>query len=136
MAITLTVRDETTSGQVYHELPLEFPSERITVRELIRERVYQEVQDFNRHQAERVFRGLIQPTDTERILNGNRTEYHLKNHRSIDWKSQFESATEAFTRGGFLLLIDEKQAEALDQEFVIGRGTQISFVKLTLLAGG
>ena len=48
MSVTLTVRDETTSGDVYHELPLEFPTERITVRELIRERVYQEVQDFNR----------------------------------------------------------------------------------------
>ena len=48
MSVTLTVRDETTAGEIYHERPLEFPSERITVRELIRERVYQEVQDFNR----------------------------------------------------------------------------------------
>ena len=45
MPVTLTVRDETTSGAIYAERPLEFPSERITIRDLIRERVYQEVQD-------------------------------------------------------------------------------------------
>ncbi len=136
MPVTLKVRDETASGDVCYELPLEFPSERITVRELIRERVYQEVQDFNRKQDEQVFRGLVQPTDTERVLNGKRTEYRLKKHREIQWRLQFEKAIDAFGRNGFLVLIDDKQADSLDQEFVIGHGTQISFVKLTLLVGG
>lgn len=136
MSITLTVRDETVAGDLCHELPLEFPSERITVRDLIRERVYQEVQDFNRKRDEQVFRGLVQPTDTERVLNGKRTEYRLVKHREIEWKPQFEKALEAFQRNGFLVLIDDKQAEDLDQEFVIGRGTRVSFVKLTLLVGG
>lgn len=136
MPVTLTVRDETTSGDVYHEMPLEFPTERITVRELIRERVYQEVQDFNRKHDEQVFRGLVQPTDAERVLNGRRTEYHMKTHRDIEWKAQFEKAIEAFERNGYFILIDDKQAESLDQEFVIGRGTLVSFVKLTPLVGG
>ena len=78
MAVTLMIRDETSSGDVYHERPLEFPTERITVRELIRERVYQEVQDFNLKSDEQVFRGLVQPTDAERVLNGKPTEYRLK----------------------------------------------------------
>jgi len=136
MSVTLTVRDETSSGDVYHERPLEFPTERITVRELIRERVYQEVQDFNHRRDEQVFRGLVQPTDAERVLNGKPTEYRLKAHRAIDWKSQFEKALEAFERNGYFILIDDKQAESLDQELVIGRGTLVSFVKLTLLVGG
>jgi hypothetical protein len=130
------VRDETAAGHVFHELPLEFPMERVSVRGLIRERVYQEVQDYNQQQNESVFRGLVQPTDAERILNGNRTEYRLPKHRQIDWKPQFENAVEAFGKNGFLVLIDDKQAESLDQEFVIGHGTQVSFVKLTLLVGG
>lgn len=136
MSVTLMVHDETAAGQVYHEIPLQFPSERVTVRELIRERVYQEVQDFNRNRDQRVFRGLVQPTDAERVLNGNRTEYHLKKHRRIEWKPQFEKAVEAFNRNGFLVLIDDQQAESLDQEVVIGHGTEVSFVKLTLLVGG
>lgn len=136
MSVTLTIRDETAAGDVYHELPLEFPSERITVRELIRERVYQEVHDFNREQKDRVFQGLVQPTDAERVLNGNRMEYRLKQHRQIEWHVQFEKALEAFNSNGFLLLIDDQQAESLDQEFTIGHGTQVSFVRLTLLIGG
>ncbi len=136
MSVMLTIRDETASGEVYHELPLEFPSERLTVRELIRERVYQEVQDFNRKQGEQVFRGLVQPTDTERVLNGKRIEYRLKAHRPIEWKPQLEKALEAFDRNGFLVLIDDHQAESLDQEFVVGHGTQVSFVRLTMLVGG
>ncbi len=136
MPAKLTIRDETTTGDIYHEMPLEFPSERITVRDLIRERVYQEVQDFNRRRGECVFRGLVQPTDTECILNGKRTEYRLKEHRAIAWKPQFEKAVEAFESNGFFILIDENQAENLDEEFEIGRGTQVSFVRLTPLIGG
>lgn len=136
MSVTLTIRDETTSGNVYHELPLEFPSERITVRGLIRERVYQEVQDFNRRQNDLVFRGLVQPTDTERVLNGHSQEFRLKKRRDIEWKPQFEKALEAFDKNGFFILVGSQQAESLDQEFVVGHDTQISFVRLTMLVGG
>jgi hypothetical protein len=135
MPTTLTVLDETASGRVYQEVPLEFPSENITVRELIRQRVYREVQDFNRRQ-EQIFHGLVQPTDAARVLNGAVDEYHLKKHRRIDWKPQFEKALDAFNRAGFLVLIDDKQAASLDQEFVIGPGTRVSFVKLTIIIGG
>jgi hypothetical protein len=48
MPATLTIHDQTASGDTINSVPIEFPSERITVRELIRERVYQEVQDYNR----------------------------------------------------------------------------------------
>lgn len=136
MAVTLTIRDETAAGDVYHERPLEFPSERISVRELIRERVYQEVQDYNQKLGEKVFHGLVQPTDAERVLNGKRPEYRLKAHRQIDWKPQFEKAVEAFTRNGFFVLIDNKQSQNLDDEVLIGKGTQVSFVRLTPLVGG
>lgn len=135
MPVTITIRDETASGQICHEVPLELSSERMTVRELIRERVYQEVQDFNRRD-EQVFRGLVQPSETERVLNGVRPEYRLKNHRQIDWKIQYEKALEAFSHNGFFILIDDKQAEDLDSEFDVSSKTQINFVKLTLLVGG
>lgn len=136
MAVTFTVRDETTSGEVYHERPLEFPTERITVRELIRERVYQEVQDFNLKQGEQIFRGLVQPTDAELRLNGKPTEYRMGTRRLVEWKPQFEKAIHAFDRNAFFILVDDKQAESLDQELVIAQGTLVTFVKLTLLVGG
>lgn len=136
MAITLMIRDETASGDFVDQIPLEVRSERLTVRELIRERVYQEVQDFNRTQGQRSFRGLVQPSDAERILNGNRAEYQLKEWREINWKEQFDRAVEAFEQNGFFVIINDRQAETLDQEFTVNSQTEISFLKLTMLVGG
>jgi hypothetical protein len=130
------VKDESPAGQSLHEMALEFLSERITVRELLRERVYHEVREFNRHEDKTVFTGLVQPGDTEQFLNGQRPEYRLKAHRIIDWEAQFSYAQEAFAKNGFFILIDDKQAESLDQEFVIGPMTNVIFVKLVPLVGG
>ena len=132
MPTTLTVRDESTSGQNIGQTVIEFLTERVTVRELIRSRVYQEVQDHNRKDQRHVFQGLVQPTDTEQELNG----YRLRQPRQIDWKQQFEAALQAFERNGFLILVNERQAESLDEEIVIAPGTQVTFLKLVPLVGG
>ncbi len=136
MSVTVTIRDETAAGAVVHEIPLEIPGERITVRDLIRERVYQEVQDFNRRGHDAVFRGLVQPADSERVLEQGRTEYRMNRHRTIEWKPQYEKALEAFSRKGFLILVDDRQAAGLDEAFTVTPATQISFVRLTMLVGG
>ncbi len=69
MANRLNIRDTNTLGDDGPILVLDFLTEKITVRELIRSRVYQEVKDFNTQQPE-VFTGLVQPTETEQTLNG------------------------------------------------------------------
>ncbi len=89
MAATLTVRDETPAGGVSNEWSLEFLSDTITVRDLIRERVYQEVQDHNlRQQASVPYRGLVQPEGYEQALNGPKSGGKT---RPIDWKKQYEA---------------------------------------------
>jgi hypothetical protein len=131
MPATLTVRDESTSGKTLNEFVLDLLTERITVRELIRSRVYQEVQDYNRRLPER-FRGLVQPTDAEETLNG----FKLKKPRQIDWKAQFDKALEAFEANRVVILVNERQAESLDEEIVVGPETSVSFLRLTMLVGG
>lgn len=128
------IRDETATGQTVHSFPLEFESESITVRELIRERVYQEVSEYNfrSRREDGVFRGLVQPTDTERALNG----FKVPKGRDIDWEKQFAQAIDAFGRNGFFIIVDDRQAEALEETIVIRPSTQVSFVKLTPLVGG
>ncbi|MCA9262032.1 MAG: hypothetical protein KDA61_22595 [Planctomycetales bacterium] len=136
MPVTLTVCDETAAGKAFNERPLELPNERVTVRDLIRERVYQEVQDFNRQSNAHVFRGLVQPSETECTLNGSKPEFHFKQRREIDWKEQFERALKAFENNAFLLLVDDRQAESLEESFAVCTGTKVAFVKLTPLVGG
>jgi len=131
MSATLTIHDETTSGQKTNTFTLACLTERMTVRELIRARIYQEVQDYNQKEPE-YFRGLVEPTNAERVLNG----YKLRKKRKLDWQEQFDRALEAFTRNGFFVLVGDKQAESLDQEFSIKVDTEVSFVKLVPLVGG
>ena len=132
MPATLTIRDEELTGKTLNEFSLDFLTERITVRELIRSRVYQEVKDHNAQQNQLEFCGLVQPTDTERTLNG----FRMKTPRQIDWKEQFDKALEAFEQQQILILIDDHQAESLEEEIEIRTDTRVSFLRLTLLVGG
>lgn len=131
MTATLTIRDETINGQVLNEWSLDVLTEWITVRELIRSRVYQEVQDYNHSQPE-YFRGLVQPTDAEQSLNG----FKLRKRRTLDWKPQFEKAITAFEANQIIILINDRQVSSLDEKIEIKPGTLVSFLRLTLLVGG
>lgn len=132
MPTTLTIRDEEMTGKTVAEFSLEFLTEQITVRELIRSRVYQEVKDHNAKENLAEFNGLIQPTDAERTLNG----FRMKKPRQIDWKEQYEKAVEAFEKSQILILVNDRQAESLDDQIEVSPNTTISFLRLTLLVGG
>src|SRR3954464_11794436 len=131
MAATLTIHDETSSGQKTNTFTIDCLNERMTVRELIRARIYQEVQNYNQREPE-YFRGLVEPPEAERVLNG----YKLKAKRKINWEEQFKRAVEAFDRNGFFVLVGQRQAETLDQQFDVKVDTEVSFVKLVPLVGG
>jgi len=128
---TVTVYDETTSGGRMNELTLEFLDERITVRELIRSRVYQEVADYNARMPE-YFRGLVQPSDAERVLNG----YRVRERRRLDWEAQFAKAVAAFRGNGFMLLVDDRQVTELDEVVELRHDSEVTFLKLVPLVGG
>ncbi len=128
----LLIRDEELSGQASHEFSLSFLTERITIRELIRSRVYQEVQDHNQSLASRKTGWLVTPTDQEASLNGPKSNKRA----TVDWQVQFQTATKAFEDGRVIILINDLQAESLDQEFEIATTTAVTFLRLTLLVGG
>lgn len=133
MSYTVLIRDEPLGGEARDVLTLEFLTEEITIEELIQSRVHQEVRDYNARAAtEPVFRGLIQPADSEAVLNG----YRLREPRMIDWKPQAERAVEAFQENGFLVLVGDRQADSLAERVIVSPGTTVSFVKLTPLVGG
>ena len=129
MALTLAIVDETTSGARSSAGEICFEAETVTLRELIRRRVQQEVERFNRSEAP-VFRGLIEPGETERILNG------VRERRALDWERQYAKAIAAFEGNGFLVLVDDRQITELDEEIALTAQSRISFLKLVPLIGG
>jgi hypothetical protein len=110
---------------------MEILEERLTLRELIRRRIYQEVAEYHASNPE-VFRGLVRPTDAEVALNGHR----LRAPRRIDAERQVELATAAFARNGFIVLVDDRQVEELDDLVELRRDTEVTFLKLIALVGG
>ncbi len=131
MAISLTVHDETLFGVKNEALSLDFLNETITVQELIRERIYEEVRQYNAAQPN-YFQGLVQPTNAEATLNGIRPI----ERRKVDWEKQYAQAVEAFHRNGFFILVDDRQVSSLTETIRLTPTTQVSFVKLVPLVGG
>ena len=128
---TVTVVDETTAGARGEAWHLEIFDETLTLRELIRRRVFQEVAEHNAREGE-YFRGLVQPSDAEATLNG----YRLKSRRRVDPEKQAASALAAFGRNGFVVLVDDRQVEELDAQLRLTMNTQVTFLKLIPLVGG
>jgi hypothetical protein len=130
-ALTISVTDETAGGKILHSIQLEFPASLVTVAEIIEKRVFAEVNSANQ-QRKNNFYGLVQPDNTEITLNG----FHMKEFKTIDPEKQSLIAKGAFGKNGFFILIDDIQAESLEQTFFLHKDSTISFIKLTPLVGG
>jgi len=127
----ILIRDESMGGKTLHEFSLSFAKAEVTVSDIIRERVRYEVEAYNRKAQDKFF-GLVRPSDAEGTLNG----YTFKKPRKIDADKQIDIALKAFSSNGFIILIDELQAESLDQTIELTPDMNISFLKLTPLVGG
>ena len=131
MAVEVVIKDETTSGDVLGELALQLQAEQTSVREIIETRVRAEVRAYNASKVLGTFKGLVQPTDAERQLNGRR-----QRPRRVDADAQVAAALTAFERGHVLVLVDDLQRDELESELTLHAGSTVTFLKLAPLVGG
>jgi hypothetical protein len=128
---TVTFRDETVTGRRLEELAIADLPETMTVRELVRLRVREEVARHNARPSHH-FRGLVRPDDAEIELNG----YRLRSARRLDWERQAEIAERAFARNGYFVLVGDRQVGDLDEVVDLSADPELVFVKLVQLVGG
>jgi hypothetical protein len=128
---TLVIHDETAAGRPVSTMTLPDLPSTVTVRELVRLRVREEVARHNAAPA-RLFSGLVKPVDAEVAANG----YQLKTARRLDWERQADVAEEAFSRNGYFILVGDRQVEDLDEVVDLDADPHVAFVKLTPLVGG
>jgi hypothetical protein len=133
MLTKIKVQDETTFslGKPENVLNVFVNGETITVRELIRSRIFQEVETYNQ-QLPKSFHLFVQPNDAKRKLNG----YQMKKPRLIDSQAQYELALQAFENNGFLILAGDWQVGGLEDEIRLHPGTEVTFLKLAPIFGG
>lgn len=124
--------DESPMGEALEAFTLPDLPERVTVRELIRLRVREEVARYNARPVRR-FRGLVRPEGAEAELNSSE---EVSAWRRIDWEKQAEAAERAFTRNSFVLLVGGRQAEDLEEQVDLSADPEVTFIKLVPLVGG
>ena len=129
--VTVTFRDETATGKSLGSFDVPGVPDSVTVRELVRLRVREEVARHNAAPSEH-FAGLVRPDDAEASGHG----YRLRSTRRLDWEKQAEVACRAFERNGFFVLVADRQVEHLDEMVDLTAASDVAFVKLVPLVGG
>lgn len=129
----LTIQKETFAGKILDKIALEIHQESLTVAELIRLKVEQEVKQHNETllKENQGFQNA-----TEQRLNQSANYPPQIQRKLADPEKEAYRAWEAFQNNQVFLLIDKKQAESLEQEILLSKDTQISFMELMPLVGG
>src|SRR5512146_816042 len=99
--ISVTITDQSGAGRVA-SVTLDGVDSRITLRDLIRTRVREEVARYHANPATAVvFQGLVMPDGAVPAPGG----FRLPERRRVDWEQQADKALEAFRRNGFFVLV-------------------------------
>ena len=135
MPITVTIKDESGSGRVAGTLTLDGIGERVTLRDLVRTRVREEVARYNAQLGTTgggTFSGLVMPDGAVPAPQG----FLMPAPRRVDWERQADQAVEAFARNGFFVLVGGRQVTDLDEVLDLSPGADIRFIRLVQLVGG
>jgi len=141
----LTIQGKTLGSRrpLFADWSLPFPPEwsdegGLTLRDLIGRVVRSEVQAFRQRQADRqVFRAL-----TARQIAAGAEQGKIESGGSevepqaVDEEQAVAVACQAFEDGLFLVVIDGQDYRELDRMVHVQPDSRVTFVRLTLLAGG
>ena len=125
------VVDESGTTTPYTVCELKLVSSRVSIEEIIRAKVTQEVTRFNEGDQAK-FQGLVQPSKSESVLNDSKS----KNRKQISLNGQISKALDGFASNSFFVIIDDKQFTDLSEIVCLSSESTVSFVKLYPLAGG
>jgi hypothetical protein len=145
MAALLKIVDEhfgPTGTDRRPAVELRVVSERITPREIIQRRVEAEVETLNnRKLAQAAGQGRfpsflidMEATSPEAVLNAPLAAGRRLALARVEREAA--RAFQAFEKQRFIMLLDDKQIEGLDDEVTVGAESQIVFLYLMPLKGG
>ena len=129
-------------GEVYSVGEVRFHKPVITVRELIGVRVDLELEAHREREA--VVRNRTMSGISGRELQLNGAEKALRpslfmacrNGESLARDRMIEAAEQGFLRNRFFILLDDRQAEHLDDQLELDKTGNVTFLQLTPLQGG
>ena len=129
--ITVIIKDQSGAGKVAATITLERIDSHITLRDLIRTRVREEVARYNATLTD-IFQGLVMPDGAQPTPEG----FRMPARRRVDWEQQAGRAVDAFDRNGFFVLVAGRQVTGLDEVLELTADSDIRFIRLVQLVGG
>lgn len=109
----------------------------VTLRDLIGHVVRSEVEAFKTRQAERrLVKALTARQVDEGLAAGKVTAGGSDLDQKVDPDEAVATALEAFSDGLFLVVLDGDEVKALDAVVPLTADSKLTFVRLTMLAGG
>ena len=130
MSAVLRVTDESARGEKIHSLMLNLPQSQMNLRDLICQRVTQEVNKFNL-QRPVVFKCLVQPAAAEETAQG----FRLPVHKDQDPVVQCEKAIAAFEDKRFFVMVNGRDVTDLDAQITLNDESSVVFLKLMPVRG-
>ncbi|MEO1656001.1 MAG: hypothetical protein AAFU64_20845, partial [Bacteroidota bacterium] len=126
----ILIQEENFAGKILDQIHIQIDKERITVQELIRKKVENEVAHYEqRRDAQR--QDYFQATESQ--LNSKKSQQVFP---KTDPEKEVYKAWQAFQNNQFFLFVGDEQMETLEQEILLGADTTLRFMQLTPLVGG
>ena len=112
--------------------------EGITLRRLIEHIVRAEVAAFQQRQRERLELRVLSARDIDEGLEKGKITSGASEVgiQEVDADAAIGTALQAFEDGLFLVVVDEQQHRELDRQLFLQPDSRVTFIRLTLLAGG
>jgi hypothetical protein len=109
----------------------------ITLRDLIEHVVRSEVAAFKDRQAERrILRALTAREIEAGLASGKVHTGGSELDQAVDPERAVAAAVEAFADGLYLVVVDDAEVKELDRVVPLTASSRLTFIRLTMLAGG
>jgi hypothetical protein len=129
-------------GEVYSLGEVRLHKPVITVRELIGVRVDLELEAHRERAADLRSRTMPDVSSRELQLNGAEMAFRpsmfsaCRGGEQLARERMIEAAEQGFLRNRFFILLDDRQAEYLDDQLELDKTGKVTFLQLTQLQGG
>jgi hypothetical protein len=109
----------------------------LQLRDVISHVVRSEVTAFRDRQAERrLFRAMTAKEISEGVASGKVAAGPSDLDQAVDTEQAIATALEAFSDGLFLVVVDDVEITDLNAVVPLTESSRLTFIRLTLLAGG
>lgn len=109
----------------------------LTLRDLLVSVITREVEAFNERQEQRLILHILKPDDIAAgVARGKIDMGGHEEAQSVDTEDAVAAALQAFADRLYLVFLDGRQVEALDEEIAIHDDSHLTFVRLVPLIGG